>query len=585
MNDRRLLHKSYRERLGRRAFLRGGLIGGAGLAGAALFGCGTGDEVASDGSTGGAAKALVQTATAGEAAKRGGVYRIPASGDPPTLDPYASGAGSTKTFGSYVNSRLFRIDTQQDNVAAEDLAVKPDVADKAESPDGQTWVVTLKRGVKFHNIPPVNGRELTTKDVLFSWGRLIDPKSVNRSAVEMVSKLEAVDDYTLKFTLKAPSPVFLDVLASHENLSIQPYEALDQFRPAATPIGTGPWLMEKYDVSSKITFKRHPEYFERGFPLFDGIDYLIVPEYANTRAQMEAGNLSQFSPNAEDVVDLRKRHPDWQWVGTVGGGVGYLYFSSPEMDPGAPWQDERFRRAVSMGQDRAGQLDFAYSVKDLKAAGLDVSTGWHNVVPVNYGRWWLDPRSPAHGPGAKYYEYDVAEAKKMLDAMGAAGAALKFQYVTNQYGQLYENLSQVVANQLSELGLKIEIEPQDYGSVYFPQTRAGNFHGLAFGVSPRYNEVAAFPDRFFSDASSNASKVRDARIKELRAKQAVEFNLEARISQIHEIQRINGEHMYYLPNTYSAGTTYTAYLPNVRNVRQTRGGGGPNDIYPYMWFA
>lgn len=162
----------HRSPVGRRAVLRGAAVSGAGLVGAALIGCGGGDDEASPAATAAATGAATAVATEAAATgpKPGGTYRVSSTGDPPTLDPYGSGSAWTKAVAAYAYSRLFKVDVAPDTNPY-DQPLIPDAASGYEAPDGQVWVVKLRPGVKFHNIEPVNGRELVAEDVIYSWRR------------------------------------------------------------------------------------------------------------------------------------------------------------------------------------------------------------------------------------------------------------------------------------------------------------------------------------------------------------------------------------------------------------------------------
>ena len=577
-------------RVSRRRLLRGATLVAAGLSGAALIGCGSSaaPPTAPAGTTGAGAGAATGATTATAAAtsgpRQGGTLRLATTTDPPTLDPYGSGSFATKGFAAYVYSRLFRIDAQP-NTNPHNQPLTGDLAEKYETTDGQTWTVTLRQGAKFHDIAPVSGREVTTDDVAYSWGRLTAKTSVNAAAVENVEKAEVVDAHTLRFTLKAPSPVFLNELADANNLWIMPTESESQFQPTIKPVGSGPWIMDQYQVSSRIKFKRHPGYLEPNIPYLDGVDLAIIPEYANQKAQMEGGNLDVFTPTADDVIDLHASHGTSQWLSQVVGSIGYLFFSPPDKDPSAPWRDERYRRAVSMSLDRGAIMQLAYSVSDLKAAGLSPSEAWNNVIAVALGKWWVDPQSAEQGPSAAYFKYDAAEAKKMLAAVGGSDAPLKWQYASPVYGAAFDHTAEAVGNWLHDAGFPVTTEIQDYKAVYFPQTRAGNFNGLAMGITPEYPEVSGYVDRFFSKASSNAGKVDDPQLTDLRAKQAVEFDDATRVGQIKDVQRRNADMMFYVPMPLGGGTTWTVYDRRVQDVALTTGYGAPTEVTARLWLS
>src|SRR5438552_13989438 len=83
-----------------------------------------------------------------------------------------------------------------------------DLAESWDQPDDLTYVFKLRRGVKFHNLPPVNGRELTAEDVTYSFQRIRDLK-IYAGNLAGVAKFEAPDKYTVKLTLNKPDADFL----------------------------------------------------------------------------------------------------------------------------------------------------------------------------------------------------------------------------------------------------------------------------------------------------------------------------------------------------------------------------------------
>ncbi|MBM3138662.1 MAG: ABC transporter substrate-binding protein [Chloroflexi bacterium] len=571
-------------RVTRRAVIRGTGVAGAGIVGAALIGCGGGDEEPAPAAKATAPPKAAATGTPDPFAgvKRGGTIKFTATGDPPTLDPYGNLSFLTKGFAAYVYSRMYKIGARPD-LNPNSALPEPDLASAAESKDGQSWVVKIRPGAKHHNVAPVNGREVTADDVLFSWKRLTGKDSPNAAQVKNVVKVEAVDKSTLKFDLDAPTATFLDMLADANLLWVMPTESEGKFDPTKTGIGSGPWILDGYQPSQAFRFKKHPDFFVPGRPFVDGVQMSIVPEYANRLAQFQAGNTHVEGIQAEDVLTLRKDQPKVQWRGVQPALLSFIFFSPKDKDPNAPWQDARFRQAVSMATDRNALTELGYSVKALRAAGLDVLDTWNNLIPAGFTRWWLDPKSKDQGATAKFFEFNRAEAKKLLDAMGATGSAFKYQYTANRYGNTFNAIAEAIGNYILEAGLKPTTEVQDYSSKYITQTFTGNFNGVAFGYETPFPEVGGYFPRMFGDDPANHTKLRDAKITDLDKKQAVELDEKKRREFIWEIQRINAEQMYYVPSQAGAGTGWTAYRPEVRGIVQTRGYGGPVESLIHYW--
>lgn len=577
-----------RTRTSRRTMLRGAGLAGAGLFGAALIGC-SGDDT-EDTPSGSATAASTGTGTSitptasSEQAKPGGTFRDSEAGDPTSLDPMASGSVTTKTLAAYVYSRLMRIDTAE-GVDPFDQGVTPDVAESVESEDGQNWTVKLRQGVKFHNIEPVSGREMTSEDVVFSFNRLAAPESPNSTQVSNIESVEATDDYTVNFKLKAPSPEFLEQLADANLLHIQPKEVDGGFDPALQPIGTGPWILDEFVSSSRIGYLKHPEYFVEGIPYMEAIDVAIIPEDANVLAQFESGNLDQALVPAEQLLDYRERHPDFSWLPGTGNGMAWIAFSGKEVSPDAIWRDPRFRQAISMLLDRDGLLDFAANSKELLAAGFDspILTRWNNIPePCAFGpTYWLDPTSEGQGDTAKFFQHNVAEAKKLLDAMGYAGEEIKYQY-TNRYSDVFVTLAEAAGNMLSEGGVKLATEVQDYSAVYITNTFKGDFQGIAYGLESTLTP-GGYAERLFGQDSSNHGRVHEAEMEELVQAQGREMDPDARTQIFYDMARKQAEQMYYIPAQSSSTTQWSGFSERVRGLRRTRGYGSGTEVYAYMW--
>src|SRR5262249_51201223 len=102
-----------------------------------------------------------------------------------------------------------------------------DLAESWTQPDEMTYLFKMRPGVKFHNIAPVNGREVTAEDVIYSYQRAQSLR-VYSQRFTGISKLEAPDKLTLKVTLDKPNPDFLATLAEATGTQIIAKEVVDQ---------------------------------------------------------------------------------------------------------------------------------------------------------------------------------------------------------------------------------------------------------------------------------------------------------------------------------------------------------------------
>src|SRR5882762_5983552 len=145
--------------------------------------------------------------------KRGGVIRI-AEREAPGLDPHLSISFLTHSYVSLAYSQLVRFPNGPEQKSPTDFSILPDLAEKwTVSKDGTLYTFHLRKGVHFHNKPPVNGRELVADDVKYSLERFM-AKSGFRERLEPVQAIDVLDRYTVRVTLKEPYAPFLNHLAN-----------------------------------------------------------------------------------------------------------------------------------------------------------------------------------------------------------------------------------------------------------------------------------------------------------------------------------------------------------------------------------
>src|SRR6058998_3236423 len=249
-------------------------------------------------------------------AKRGGILRV-RGWDPPHFDPHLTRNFMTMTTLSFVYSKLLRHKVGP-GVAPGSFSVEPDLAERWEQPDDTTYVFHLRKGVRWHNKPPVNGRELVAEDVKFTFDRfLTEPGNPERQLLEAVDRVEVVDRYTVKFCLKEPFVWLLNILASAICMWIIAPEVVEHYgdlKKVETAIGTGPFLLERYEPNVKIVFRRNPGYFRQGLPYVDGVEWLILDDESTALAMYRTGQLDvgpglQWDVRQADLEALQHSHP------------------------------------------------------------------------------------------------------------------------------------------------------------------------------------------------------------------------------------------------------------------------------------
>src|SRR5436190_2069223 len=234
--------------------------------------------------------------------KRGGTLHVRGY-DPVHFDPHQTISFKTHTTLSFVYSKLVRHKIGPE-VRPGTFIVEPDLAERWEELDDTTYVFHLRKGVKWHNKPPVNGRELVAEDVKFTYDRfLTEQGNANRYLLDSVDRIEVVDRYTVKFVFKEPYVWFLSVLAYPQSMWIVAPEVVQQFGDLKKPenaIGTGPFILERYEPSVKSVFKRNPDYYRDGQPYVDGVEWLVIPDESTGLAMYRTGQGGGARPGGVD---------------------------------------------------------------------------------------------------------------------------------------------------------------------------------------------------------------------------------------------------------------------------------------------
>jgi peptide/nickel transport system substrate-binding protein len=494
--------------------------------------------------------------------KRGGVLRI-ADREAPNLDPHLAVSFLTQSWANMIYSQLVRYTHGPEQKHSADFSIVPDLAEKwTMSADGRVYVFHLRKGVKFHNKPPVNGREVTAEDAKYSIERFA-AKSAFRARFDGIQAIEVVDRHTLRVALKEPFAPFLNHLAASTYVGILPREVEEKFKDFNRPeamIGSGPFMLKSYQKGSQIAFERNPDYYLKGQPYLDGVVIEITPDSAARTSLLRAGKVDMghmwgfMVP--EEAKSVKQTNPEMVMTPTMVLGSGKLYFRTDQ----PPFNDVRVRRAISLSIDRKGWNDSLHAGEGCVDAG---------PVPCALTEWKL-PAAKMDPAKAKYLTgYDPREAKRLLAEAGFPNGFSTPMFHWPGYAPPWRTYYDLAADDLGKIGVTVEFKPEEYGK-YITTTYLGKFEKMAMGPQAPGNEIDDWLySAFYPEQPHNRSHVADAELNKMLVAQRRELDPKKRLAIVHDIQRYLADKAYYV--YFPTPPQYITHAPQVKGFKHHDG--------------
>lgn len=419
-------------------------------------------------------------AAATDQPRRGGTFIWGLSAEPPDLDPQVDSGVASGYIKEAVYEGLVRY--------GHGGTIDPDLAERWGLVGNTQYVFHLRPGVRFHN-----GDPLTAADVKFSLERILDPKTgaALRGNLKAVKAVEVVDPLTVKVVLSEPFAPLIAYLA-------QPYGAIVDAKVVqgganlrSTMMGTGPFKFVSWQPGQRIRVVRNEEYWDRGVPYLDAINYLPIPDDQTRLTALRAGDvmLADFVP--QEQMNAIQRDPNLKLFYDVGIFMCVIFNVSRK-----PFDDGRVRQAIAYAVDRNA---FVKTIFDGRGTPI---TG--DVIPA---KWW------AHDAKADgTYTYQPEKAKALLREAGYPNG-LRISVLAPITFTLHTRTSQVLQAQLAKVGIQVQLDLPEW-AVVLKRHLAGDFQAEVRGLTASVNDPDFLTLFYQSDNPYYAKQVgfKDAQI-------------------------------------------------------------------------
>ncbi|MCP4685830.1 MAG: hypothetical protein GY867_10350 [bacterium] len=304
------------------------------------------------------------------------------------------------------------------------------------SPDGKTWTVKLRRGVKFHDGTPFNADA-----VVKHWGRLLDPENRyrGRSLMKPILSVEKTGDYEVRFLLKHVWLPFIDTLSNSRGLTtlIPSPKAVEDGVHHRAPVGTGPFVFKEWKTADRIVVVKNPDYWQKGKPYLDKIVLKPISDHETRYATLASGQVDMMLTERPGHVKKLSGDPKYTTTILDIGGVVYLALNNSK----PPLDDPRVRRALAHAWDQK---------KYIKACTGDV---------MPYAEHWLGDERSCGDVG--YRRPDLEKARALI---AEYGKPVELEYIHSATNRGRET-GLIVQQLFKKIGVKVNPRPLDFPGI------------------------------------------------------------------------------------------------------------------------
>jgi peptide/nickel transport system substrate-binding protein len=279
--------------------------------------------------------------------------------------------------------------------------------------------------------PPTNGRILVASDIVNSIDRNKNMAGASESWAQYVASYQAIDDTTFKVVTKEPYAYMLWLLGI---CAIVPIEAVEAVDIKANPVGSGPFVVAKYERGVALNMVRNPLYYH-DYPYIDGFDVKVINDEASIQAAFRANTVDVYQATNKAKADNVRGVPHTTISRYLDRGYANIRLNGSKF---APFKDERVREAIDIALDRQAMIDkIQFGEAELSGP----------VPPV------FDTALPKDEVAAAY-KRDVTRAKELLAAAGQED--MEFTMFIGQAQDMPDQAS-IIKQNLSEAGITVNI--------------------------------------------------------------------------------------------------------------------------------
>ncbi len=470
--------------------------------------------------------ALALSSSVALAQKSGGVLKMYHRDNPPSASIHEEATNSTVVpFMSLFNNLVLYDQNKPQNSPSD---IVPDLAKSwTWSPDNRNLTFKLQEGVKWHDGQPFIAKDVVcTIDLLTGKAENKLRRNPRQSWYGNVEGATANGDHEVTLHLKRPQPSILSLLASGFSPIYPCHVPVAQMR--TKPIGTGPFKFVEFKQNEVIKIARNADYWKKGKPWLDGIEFTIVPNRATAMLSFASGKFDITFPwevTMPILKDLKVQMPNVACQVTSMNNSTNLIVNRDA----PPFDNADLRRALVLAIDRKSFVDII-NQGDGQLGGT--------MQPVTDGVWGLPPEKYESVPG---YGADVQKnreaAREIMKKLGYGPDKRLPLKVATRGIPLYKDPAVILASQLKEIWIDADVDIIET-SQWFPRVARKNY---SVGLNTTGNGVddpdQNYYENFSCKSERNYTGYCNPEIEKLFDVQSAETDIEKRKKVVWEIDR------------------------------------------------
>ena len=462
----------------------------------------------------------------------GGTLKVVAAAEIPHRDVHQEVQETLTALGpGLAYSRLLRLRSGQ-GANQPNLLLECDLCESWELDKNLAYIFQLRPGIKWQNIAPVNGRDLTAQDVVFSLDRLKTPGWPNAPLLASIGDAVALEDLALKVELALEdADALLSLADGHVKIVAPEAVAVTGDLKDGPVIGTGPWVWQETGPGESMEFTRNSNYFEGGLPFLDQLNVTVMRSrpLADSPDSIELDKVAAFRAGLVDVLSVgpnewemvQRGGSDYQSVVSRRSGAGVVLAMNSQKPN---LQAAAVRQAVFQAIDPWDYLDTVWSGQGFASVG----------VPVRESGWLLE-RSEMR----QNFFADPGKARQLLVNAGQTlPVDLEVTVRIERTGGENLALEERLMADLTAVGFNPELRrmnPVQFDDLVMGPAR--DFQLAVGAVPPTSTTNSYLFGLLHSQGQWNLAGHDDSLLDSMIETQAAEFNDVARRDQLVEIQR------------------------------------------------